>query len=174
MLGEVRDLPRVAWPNDRTGSLLEFRALSWPWLTTRFPALLWSNLNTGDTCSQSLSPFTSSGLWICPAPLGFLHEERKPLARLVCFPLSPCSGLLGSGLTTVLVGGSDCWDALRKKDALGQLRKSCQVTGVAETQPLGHHESKCWMVHWPAYHSFNKPCWIKYASARNQLNPPEP
>ena len=32
-------------------------------------------------------------------------------------------GLLGSGLTAVLVGGSDCWDALRKKDALGRLKE---------------------------------------------------
>lgn len=32
-------------------------------------------------------------------------------------------GLLGSGLTAILVGVSDYHDALRKKDALGQLKE---------------------------------------------------
>lgn len=66
--------------------------------------------------------------WQCsldlPCSSGVSTWGPEALPHLSAFYSLPVvGGLLSSGLTAILVGGSDCWDALRQKDALGRLKE---------------------------------------------------
>lgn len=141
---------------------------------SRFPALLWPNLNTWDTWSQTLatpSPAVVSGsallLW------DFCVRTRS-LAPSVCFPLSSCSQRSSRLRADCSLGWCQWLSGCSEEERCpwptegspatwpGRLRLSLSVVTKA----------KCWMVYWPAYRWLSKPCGIKYASARNQLNPP--